>query len=197
MKKLVLILALSLAACTQPAKLESKSDGTGTTPASSSATKSGQNDPENTIILTLKSGKVTIKLLPNLAPKHVARVKKLTRQGFYDGIVFHRVIAGFMAQTGDPTGTGRGGSKLPDLPAEFSNYAYKRGTIGAARTANPNSANSQFYICFGSGCSGLTGKYTVWGQVVDGMENVDKIKLGEPPQNPDKIISMKVLADIK
>jgi len=197
-KKLVLILALSLAACSQPAKLDSKGGATDTgnpPPASSAAAE--KTDPENTIILTLKNGKVTIKLLPDLAPKHVARVKKLTRQGFYDGIVFHRVIPGFMAQTGDPTGTGRGGSKLPDLPAEFSKYAYKRGTIGAARTADPNSANSQFYICFGSGCSGLTGKYTVWGQVIAGMEYVDRIKLGEPPVNPDKIISMKVAADVK
>ncbi len=197
MKKIILILALALGACTQPAKLENKSSGDGASSPPASASKSARTDPENTLILTLKTGKVTIKLLPNLAPLHVARVKKLTRQGFYDGIVFHRVIPGFMAQTGDPTGTGRGGSKLPDVQAEFSNYAYKRGTIGAARTNDPNSANSQFYICFGSGCSSLTGKYTVWGQVVAGMEHVDRIKLGEPPKNPDKIISMKVAADVQ
>lgn len=193
MKRFVVVLALALAACSQPAKIESKS------PVEGGAEQPGKlsGDLENQIILTLKTGKVVIKLLPDIAPNHVARIKKLTRQGFYDGIVFHRVIAGFMAQTGDPTGTGRGGSKLPDLRSEFSNYAYKRGTVGAARSGSPHSANSQFFICFGSGCSGLTGQYTVWGQVVSGMEHVDKIKLGEPPQNPDKIISMRVAADVK
>ena len=202
MKRALVILVLGLAACTQPAKLEKKSGSEA--PGKSAESKpapagaAGRLDPQNTIIMTLKTGEVTIKLLPKLAPKHVARIKRLTRQGFYDGIVFHRVIPGFMAQTGDPTGTGTGGSKLPDLPAEFSNYVYKRGTIGAARTRDPNSANSQFYICFNdTGCRGLTGQYTVWGQVVAGMVHVDRIKPGEPPVNPDKIISMKVQADIK
>ena len=125
-----------------------------------------------------------IKLRPDLAPKHVERVKTLAKEGFYDGIKFHRVIDGFMAQTGDPTGTGTGGSKLPDLPAEFSHEVYKRGSIGAARTADPNSANSQFFICFDDGCRSLTGQYTVWGEVIEGMEHVDKIARGEPPPSP-------------
>ncbi len=142
--------------------------------------------PDNTLVIELKTGKVLIQLLPNLAPKHVERVKALAAKGFYDGLKFHRVIPGFMAQTGDPKGTGGGGSDLPDLQAEFTRYAYRRGTIGAARTANPNSANSQFYICFDDkGCLGLTGQYTVWGQVIQGMEHVDKITPGEPPAKPD------------
>jgi len=153
-------------------------------------------DPENTLVLTLKDGDVTIRLRPDLAPKHVERVKTLARQGFYDGIVFHRVIAGFMAQSGDPTGTGMGGSDLPDLPAEFTREHFGRGVIGAARTSDPNSANSQFFICF-TDCGFLDGQYTVWGQVVSGMEAVDKIKVGEPPANPDKIISLKVAADVQ
>ena len=195
MKRFAVALTLALGACTQPAKISSKTpeDGSG---AGQSAVKLSSN-LENQLILTLKSGQVVIKLLPNLAPNHVARVKKLARQGFYNGLIFHRVIPGFMAQTGDPTGTGRGGSKLPDLRAEFSNYAYKRGTVGAARSSSPDSANSQFFICFGSGCSSLTGQYTVWGQVIKGMQYVDKIKLGEPPKNPDKIISLQVAADVK
>jgi peptidylprolyl isomerase len=153
-------------------------------------------DPlENVLLLDLKDGRVTILLRPDLAPKHVARVKKLTREGFYDGIVFHRVIPGFMAQTGDPTGTGTGGSNYPDLPAEFSNKAsFVRGTVGAARSSDPNSANSQFFIDFDA-APFLNGKYTIWGQVIDGMDAVDKIKPGEPPTNPDKIVKMQVAAD--
>jgi peptidylprolyl isomerase len=155
-------------------------------------------DPANTLILELKTGKATIQLRPDLAPKHVERVKLLAKEGFYNGLKFHRVIAGFMAQTGDPTGTGTGGSKYPDLPAEFSQEVYKRGTIGAARTSNPNSANSQFFICFNdTGCRGLTGQYTVWGEVVDGMEHVDKIAKGEPPANPDVMRKVYLLADQK
>lgn len=157
-------------------------------------------DPENTLIMELKTGKVTIRLRPDLAPKHVERVKKLTREGFYNGVVFHRVIAGFMAQTGDPTGTGTGGSKYPDLPAEFTPTPFERGTIGAARTANPDSANSQFFICF-THTPHLNGQYTVWGQVVDGMQHIDNVKKGQPGSgavsNPDKIIKMYVLADAK
>ena len=134
---------------------------------------------ENTLVIELKNDKsavVEIELLPKLAPGHVERIKKLARAKFYDGIVFHRVIPGFMAQTGDPDGNGTGGSDMPDLKAEFSGYTYKRGTVGAARTANPDSANSQFFICFDdSGCAHLTGQYTVWGQVISGMEHVDKI----------------------
>jgi peptidylprolyl isomerase len=152
-------------------------------------------DPNNTLVIELKTGKVLIKLRPDLAPKHVERVKVLARQGFYNGIKFHRVIEGFMAQTGDPKGDGTGGSSLPDLPAEFSPYVYKRGTVGAARTQNPNSANSQFFICFGDGCRGLTGQYTVWGEVIEGMEHVDKIARGEPPRNPDVMEKVYLLAD--
>jgi len=150
---------------------------------------------DNVLLLDLKDGRVTILLRPDLAPKHVERVKQLTREGFYDGIVFHRVIPGFMAQTGDPTGTGTGGSQYPDLPAEFSNSAtFERGTIGAARSNDPNSANSQFFIDFAP-APFLNGKYTIWGQVVDGMNAVDKIKPGEPPRNPDKIVKMQVASD--
>lgn len=151
-------------------------------------------DPENTIYMDLKDGRVTIKLLPEIAPNHVARIKELTREGFYNGIVFHRVIDGFMAQGGDPTGTGMGGSDKGNIKAEFSDYNFGRGTVGAARSASPDSANSQFYICF-EDCSFLNGQYTVWGQVVDGMDAVDKITRGEPPANPDKIIKMQVAAD--
>ena len=154
-------------------------------------------DPlENVVLLDLKDGRVTILLRPDLAPKHVERVKKLTREGFYDGIVFHRVIPGFMAQTGDPTGTGTGGSKLPDLAAEFSKEHFARGTLGMARTSDPNSANSQFFIMFADG-GFLDGNYTVFGKVRSGMECVDQINKGEPPANPDKIVRLKVQKDIK
>ena len=146
--------------------------------AAAPAPAAGKGD---TLTIELKSGKVVIKLRPDLAPKHVERVKTLAGQGFYNGVKWHRVIEGFMAQTGDPTGTGMGGSKLPDLPAEFTKEPYKRGTVGAARTADPNTANSQFFICFtDNGCASLTGQYTVWGQVVSGMELVDKLKRGAP-----------------
>jgi peptidylprolyl isomerase len=140
-------------------------------------------DPQNTLVIELKTGKVLIKLRPDLAPKHVARAKQLAKQGFYNGLKFHRVIDGFMAQTGDPQGTGAGGSSLPDLPAEFTRETYKRGSIGAARTQDPNSANSQFFICY-DGCRPLTGQYTLWGEVIEGMELVDKIARGEPEQRP-------------
>jgi cyclophilin family peptidyl-prolyl cis-trans isomerase len=151
-------------------------------------------DAENTLIMQLETGPVTIKLRPDLAPGHVARIKELAREGFYDGVVFHRVIPGFMAQGGDPTGTGAGGSDKPDLPAEFSREPHVRGVCSMARTANPNSANSQFFICFGAATS-LNGQYTVWGEVVEGMDNVDALPKGEPPRNPGKIIAMKVAAD--
>jgi peptidylprolyl isomerase len=151
-------------------------------------------DPENTIYLDTTYGRVVIKLMPDVAPKHIEQIKTLTRKGFYDGIVFHRVIDGFMAQTGDPTGTGMGGSELPDIPAEFNSTNFGRGTVGMARSANPNSGNSQFFICFND-CSFLNKQYTVWGQVVEGMQFVDQIKRGEPPANPDKIVSMKIMAD--
>ncbi len=146
-------------------------------------------DPANTLVIELKSGIVKVQLRPDLAPKHVERVKQLAKDGFYNGLKFHRVIAGFMAQTGDPTGTGTGGSKYGNLPAEFTSEPYKRGTIGAARTNDPNTANSQFFICFtDTGCNFLTGKYTVWGQVTEGMEHVDRIARGEPPAQPDVMI---------
>jgi len=154
-------------------------------------------DAQDTLVIELKSGRVLVKLRSDLAPKHVERVKALAREGFYDGIKFHRVIDGFMAQTGDPTGTGMGGSKLPNLPAEFTREVYKRGSIGAARTPDPNSANSQFFICFGDGCRGLTGQYTLWGEVVEGMEHVDQIAKGEPPPQPDVMQKVYVLADKK
>jgi peptidylprolyl isomerase len=138
------------------------------------------------LVIETKYGKTLVRLRPDLAPKHVERVKQLAKEGFYDGIKFHRVIPGFMAQTGDPSGTGTGGSNYPDLPAEFSAEKFRRGTVAAARTADPNSANSQFFICFDdSGCGSLTGQYTVWGQVVQGMENIDKVAKGEPPAIPD------------
>lgn len=158
--------------------------------------KTKKKDLENMLYMELKSGRVTIKLRPDLAPNHVERVKELVRAKFYDGIVFHRVIPGFMAQTGDPTGTGTGGSDKPDLKAEFSKEPFKRGTIGAARSANPDSANSQWFICF-EPASHLNGQYTVWGEIVEGMELVDKIAPGEPPATPDKIESLRVAADVE
>lgn len=157
-------------------------------------------DPENTLYLDLKDGRVVIELRPDLAPNHVARIKELARQGFYDGVVFHRVIEGFMAQTGDPTGTGSGGSGKK-LKAEFSNEPHVRGTVSMARTPDPNSADSQFFICFAP-ASFLDKQYTVWGKVVEGMEVVDKIKKGSQSRNgqvtdPDKIVKMQVAADVK
>ena len=155
-------------------------------------------DKENMIYLDLKDGRVVIELLPQVAPKHVARIKELVRQGFYDGIVFHRVIDGFMAQTGDPTGTGMGGSGKK-LPAEFNSEPHVRGTASMARAMDPNSADSQFFICFAD-ARFLDRQYTVWGKVTSGMEFVDKIKKGDSRQNgtvsnPDKIVKMQVAAD--
>ena len=156
------------------------------------------SDEGNTLTLETTKGPVVIRMRPDLAPNHVAHIKKLVGEGFYDGIVFHRVIEGFMAQTGDPTGTGMGGSKLPNIPAEFSQAQFRRGTLGMARSQLPNSANSQFFICYGD-ASFLNGQYTVWGEVVSGMEHVDKIKKGDQRNNgsvtnPDKIVKM-TLAD--
>jgi peptidyl-prolyl cis-trans isomerase B (cyclophilin B) len=164
-------------------------------------------DPENTIIMETTKGKVVIQLLPDLAPGHVARVKELTREGAYDGVVFHRVIEDFMAQTGDvqygktggkdfnPARAGMGGSEKPDLKAEFSNMSHVRGTCSMARSQMPNSANSQFFVCF-TDAPWLNKQYSVWGQVIEGMENIDKIKRGEPVRDPDTIVSMKVAADV-
>jgi peptidylprolyl isomerase len=162
-------------------------------------------DPENTILIALKGGTVTIELLPDVAPKHCERMKELARSGQYDNVCFHRVIEGFMAQTGDVEHgdmedgfnirrAGTGGSDLPDLPAEFSRLPHDRGTLGAARSQNPNSANSQFFINFKDNHF-LNGQYTVYGRVIDGMEHVDAITRGEPPANPDRMISVKVAAD--
>ncbi len=156
--------------------------------------------PDNTLYMDLKDGRVVIELLPDLAPKHVDRVKKLVKEGFYNGLTFHRVIAGFMAQTGDPIGDGTGGSKYPNLPSEFSQTPFKRGTVGAARSRDPNSANSQFFICLGE-APHLNGGYTVWGQVTDGMQFVDKIKKGAGENgkvlDPDKIIKMQLASDAR
>lgn len=148
-------------------------------------------DPQNTIEMETTKGKVVIKLRPDLAPNHVARIKELATEGFYDGIVFHRVIDGFMAQVGCPHGIGTGGSDKPDLKAEFNDAPHKRGTCSMARSQMPDSANSQFFICFDD-APFLDRQYTVWGEVIEGMENVDQIKRGEPVQNPDSIVSMKV-----
>ncbi|CAM3068394.1 Peptidyl-prolyl cis-trans isomerase (rotamase)-cyclophilin family [Paracoccus aminovorans] len=164
-------------------------------------------DPENTVIIALKDGPVVIELLPDVAPKHVERMKELARAGKYDNVAFHRVIEGFMAQTGDvehanmesdynPGRAGTGGSDLPDLPAEFSRLPHDRGTLGAARSMNPNSANSQFFINFKDNHF-LNGQYTVYGRVIEGMEHVDKIARGEPPASPDRMISVKVAADVE
>ena len=153
-------------------------------------------DDVNTVVMTTKDGKITIQLEPNLAPNHVKQIETLVKDHFYDGIVFHRVIGGFMAQTGDPTGTGMGGSKLPDLKAEFTSTPFTRGTVGMARSSDPDSANSQFFICFGD-APFLNGQYTVVGHVVAGMDVVDKIKKGASDDNgkvtnPDKIVSMRM-----
>ncbi|MBN9597682.1 MAG: peptidylprolyl isomerase [Afipia sp.] len=151
-------------------------------------------DAENTLILETTQGPVTIEMRPDLAPGHVEHIKKLVREGFYDGIVFHRVIDGFMAQTGCPQGTGTGGSKYPNIKAEFNAEPHVRGTASMARAANPDSANSQFFICFDD-ARFLDKQYTVWGKVTSGMENVDKIKRGEPVQNPDKIVKAHMASD--
>ena len=152
-------------------------------------------DAENTLVLTLDTGAVTIKLRPDLAPGHVERIKELSREGFYDGVVFHRVIEGFMAQGGDPTGTGTSGSKKPNLQAEFSREPHLRGVCSMARTNAPHTANSQFFICLAD-AKFLDGQYTVWGEVTDGMDAVDGLPKGEPPRNPGKIISAKVASDV-
>jgi peptidylprolyl isomerase len=147
-------------------------------------------DTPETLTMTLADGDVTIKLRPDLAPQHVARIVELANDGFYDGVVFHRVIPGFMAQGGDPTGTGTGGSDKADLPAEFSKEPHVRGVCSMARTQNPNSANSQFFICFDD-ARFLDGQYTVWGEVTDGMELIDALPKGEPPREPGKIEKMR------
>jgi peptidylprolyl isomerase len=153
--------------------------------------------PDNTLVIDLSTGgQVKIELYPDVAPKHVARVKQLAHDGFYDGIIFHRVIPGFMAQTGDPTGTGAGGSGKGNIVAEFNKKPFERGTVGAARSQNPNSADSQFFICFAA-APHLNGQYTVWGKVIEGMENVDKIAVGEPPANPTKMTKVRLQSELQ
>ena len=199
-------LAFALAACGEDAPQTEASKDAGVETVKSNDTSSTAKesnvavaDPENAIVIELKDGNVVIELANDVAPVHTARIKELARDGFYDDIVFHRVIDGFMAQTGDPTGTGTGGSGQ-NLDAEFSDVSFKRGTVGMARSQSPNSASSQFFICF-EDASHLNGQYTVIGQVVSGMEHVDSIKKGSPGSgtvsDPDKMISMKVLADIQ
>ena len=183
---LAIAFALLLAACSDDTPQQAPPAGGGS--------KSG-----NTLLLQLKDGPVTIELLPEIAPRHVERIKTLVKLGFYNGLVFHRVIDGFMAQTGDPTGTGRGGSDLPDLKAEFSSTPFRRGTLGMARAQSPDSANSQFFIMFADG-DFLNGQYTVFGEVIDGMDVVDKIKKGDRAangvvDNPDRIIKMQMKSD--
>jgi peptidylprolyl isomerase len=151
------------------------------------------HDPENLLILETSQGTVVVAMRPELAPRHVDRIRQLVREGFYDGVVFHRVIDGFMAQTGDPTGTGTGGSGVK-LKAEFSSEPHVRGTVSMARSQSPDSADSQFFICF-EDAPWLNGQYTVWGTVVEGMQNVDKIKRGEPVADPDQILSAKIKLD--
>jgi peptidylprolyl isomerase len=154
-------------------------------------------DPQNTLLIDTKHGRIVIKLRPDLAPKHVARIKQLAREGFYNNVPFHRVISGFMAQTGDGgRGDGTGGSKYPNLPAEFTSTPFKRGVVGMARANDPNSANSQFFIMYDDG-SFLNGKYTVIGEVLSGMDAVDKIKKGEPVRDPDRMLKVQVAADAK
>ena len=167
----------------------------------SSKAEQAMNDPENLLYIDLKDGRVTIKMIPEKAPKHVERIKKLAREGFYDGIVFHRVIDGFMAQTGDPTGTGMGGSDEKNLKAEFNDEPHSRGAVSMARAMDKNSANSQFFIVL-KDSNFLDKQYTVWGRVIDGMEHVDKIKKGDSNangavDNPDKMIKVQVAADVK
>ena len=152
------------------------------------------DDPENTLIMTLEGGDVVINLRPDLAPGHVAHIKELVREGFYDGVVFHRVIPGFMAQGGDPTGTGMGGSDKPNLKAEFNKEPHVRGVCSMARSQSPNSANSQFFICFDD-ARFLDGQYTAWGVVESGMEHVDALPKGEPPRTPGKIVKARIAAD--
>lgn len=157
-------------------------------------------DLENTLLIDMDAGRIVIEMRPDLAPNHVERIKMLAREEFYDGVVFHRVIEGFMAQTGDPTGTGMGGSTYPDLAQEFTKTPFLRGVVGMARTNDPNTANSQWFICFDD-CSFLTGQYTVWGKVVEGMDVVDKIKRGAGQSgkvsNPDAMLKVRVAADVK
>lgn len=190
-------LTVALASCANEPQVSHKPED----PDPAAAAVTGAKDPENTLVIETKDGKVLIALRPDLAPKHVERIKRLAREGFYDGIVFHRVIPGFMAQTGDPTGTGTGGSKYPDLSAEFSPTPFERGTLGAARSQSPDSANSQFFITF-TRTPHLNGQYTVFGKVIEGMQYIDAVKKGSQQDNgkvdnPDKMLKVYVLADVQ
>lgn len=189
--------ALGLALIAVPAVAQDNAQPASAAPAISAAINPDPAfEPENILVLDLSNGgRVLIRLMPSWAPGHVERIKTLASQGFYNGIVFHRVIDGFMAQTGDPTGTGMGGSKYPNLKQEFSAEPHVRGTASMARAQNPDSANSQFFICFAD-ARFLDRQYTVWGKVIEGMEFVDQIKRGEPVKDPDKMVTVKVAADI-
>jgi peptidylprolyl isomerase len=186
-RRIFLSAVLGLAVAAAPAWAQAPAGGSNSQPQI--------RDPENTLFLDLQYGRVVIALRPDLAPQHVERIKQLVRQHFYDGLLFHRVIEGFMAQTGDPKGNGTGGSGQK-IKAEFSREPFVRGTVGMARASDPNSGDSQFFIMFASAPS-LNGNYTVWGRVISGMEFVDKIKRGEPPSNPDKIVRVQVASDVK
>ena len=188
-------LAVSMIALAAPALADDDVKSDAPTDAKSDAKGDSKSDTKNTLVLTTKHGKIVIRLRPDLAPKHVAQIKALVKRKFYDGQVFHRVIPGFMAQTGDPTGTGTGGSDLPNIPAEFNAKHFKRGTVGMARSQEPDSANSQFFICLGD-ADFLDGKYTAFGEVVTGMDVVDQIKAGTQDNNgavddPDKMVSLR------
>jgi cyclophilin family peptidyl-prolyl cis-trans isomerase len=193
----ILISSLFLWACSPGSQQQHEATASQTTPGDGGPPQASlMNELENTLYVQLKTGRVVIKLRQDLAPQHVVRIKKLAREGFYNGLKFHRVIKGFMAQTGDPTGTGTGGSKYPDIRAEFSAVPFTRGIVGMARANNPNSANSQFFIMLDESRS-LDNKYTVVGEVRTGMEFIDKVKKGEPPANPDIMIRVQVAADVK
>lgn len=194
---LAFALTLGLASCANEPQISQDTNGS---PEASSSPVAA-NDPENTLVIETKHGKVLVALRPDVAPNHVDRIKQLAREGFYNGVVFHRVIPGFMAQTGDPTGTGTGGSKYPDLKAEFSPEPFERGTLGAARSQSPDSANSQFFITF-TRTPHLNGQYTVFGRVTEGMQHIDAVKKGSASNNgqvddPDKMLKVYVLADAK
>ncbi len=202
---LALACLLALAACGEDtAREDARVEAESGVVAAASDAAPGQDvvatvdDPENAVVIELEEGRVVIALAPDLAPNHVARIKELTREGFYDGVVFHRVIDGFMAQTGDPSGTGRGGSGV-NIDAEFSDAPFDRGTVGMARAGSPDSADSQFFICLAP-APHLNGQYTVIGRVVEGMDHVDAIRKGAPGSgkvaNPDRMLSVKVLADL-
>jgi peptidylprolyl isomerase len=194
------LIALAVLMCVAPALAQQIAPAPAAPPAQAKPAQAALPkgvDPQNAVFIDTKYGRIAIKLRPDLAPKHVERIKQLAREKFYDNVPFHRVIAGFMAQTGDgQNGDGTGGSKYPNLPAEFSNVPYTRGVVGMARTSDPNSANSQFFIMYDDG-SFLNNKYTVVGEVLSGMEAVDKLKKGEPVQNPDRMVTVRVAEDVK